>query len=174
MTISKNSISPVWCSWIIFSFCRYKYHFPFLRTNGIVNVDDNCVGPLYKHVFPPYLAPWLSFVGLPYRVMLLFIMNLKMSVLKKTNKLLKHRWFGMVRWTSHVDFSLLSNFYQFLIKHSCKVIGSGSLQVHLVKMMKIGIQTFLLVFHRIYTSNFSAVKASNSIFLFRWCDLLFQ
>ncbi|KAK6920298.1 Flavin monooxygenase-like [Dillenia turbinata] len=44
----------------------YKYHFPFLKTNGVVSVDDNRVGPLYKHVFPPCLAPRLSFVGLPY------------------------------------------------------------------------------------------------------------
>ncbi|KAH9777343.1 Flavin-containing monooxygenase FMO GS-OX-like 4 [Citrus sinensis] len=46
----------------------YKYHFPFLETNGIVTMDDNRVGPLYKHVFPPVLAPWLSFVGLPWKV----------------------------------------------------------------------------------------------------------
>ncbi|KAJ9555178.1 hypothetical protein OSB04_009792 [Centaurea solstitialis] len=45
----------------------YKHHFPFLDTKGIVTVDDNRVGPLYKHVFPPSLAPWLSFVGLPYK-----------------------------------------------------------------------------------------------------------
>ncbi|GFP81784.1 flavin-containing monooxygenase FMO GS-OX-like 4 [Phtheirospermum japonicum] len=45
----------------------YKYHFPFLETNGIVTVEDNRVGPLYKHVFPPTLAPWLSFVGLPWK-----------------------------------------------------------------------------------------------------------
>ena len=50
------------------SFLRYKYHFPFLETNGVVTVDDNRVGPLYKHVFPPTLAPWLSFVGLTYQV----------------------------------------------------------------------------------------------------------
>ncbi|XP_016651229.1 PREDICTED: flavin-containing monooxygenase FMO GS-OX-like 5 [Prunus mume] len=46
----------------------YKFHFPFLETNGIVTVDDNRVGPLYKHVFPPDLAPSLSFVGLPWKV----------------------------------------------------------------------------------------------------------
>ncbi|XP_004299651.1 PREDICTED: flavin-containing monooxygenase FMO GS-OX-like 3-like [Fragaria vesca subsp. vesca] len=47
----------------------YKYHFPFLETNGIVTVDedDNRVGPLFKHVFPPALAPSLSFVGVPWR-----------------------------------------------------------------------------------------------------------
>ncbi|XP_061349047.1 flavin-containing monooxygenase FMO GS-OX5-like [Gastrolobium bilobum] len=45
----------------------YKYHLPFLETNGIVTVDDNRVGPIYKHVFPPALAPWLSFIGLPYK-----------------------------------------------------------------------------------------------------------
>ncbi|MBA0714857.1 hypothetical protein Golax_013805 [Gossypium laxum] len=46
----------------------YKFHLPFLKSNGIVTVDDNRVGPLYKHIFPPSLAPWLSFVGLNYRV----------------------------------------------------------------------------------------------------------
>ncbi|GMN40781.1 hypothetical protein TIFTF001_010006 [Ficus carica] len=43
----------------------YKFHFPILDTNGIVTVHENRVGPLYKHVFPPALAPRLSFVGLP-------------------------------------------------------------------------------------------------------------
>ncbi|OVA03482.1 Flavin monooxygenase FMO [Macleaya cordata] len=46
----------------------YKYYFPFLETNNIVTVDDNRVGPLYKHVFPPLLAPGLSFIGLPWKV----------------------------------------------------------------------------------------------------------
>nr|KJB41080.1 hypothetical protein B456_007G089300 [Gossypium raimondii] len=36
-------------------------------SNGTVTVDDNRVGPLYKHVFPPSLAPSLSFVALPYK-----------------------------------------------------------------------------------------------------------
>ncbi|CAA6656190.1 unnamed protein product [Spirodela intermedia] len=46
----------------------YKYHFPFLETEELVTVEDNRVGPLYKHVFLPSLAPWLSFVGLPWKV----------------------------------------------------------------------------------------------------------
>ncbi|XXG75912.1 hypothetical protein AAC387_Pa08g0377 [Persea americana] len=59
----------------------YKYDFPFLKVNGapapdthphhvtqVVTVDDNRVGPLYKHIFPPLLAPSLSFIGLPWRV----------------------------------------------------------------------------------------------------------
>ncbi|XP_065857958.1 flavin-containing monooxygenase FMO GS-OX-like 4 [Euphorbia lathyris] len=46
----------------------YQYNFPFLETSGIVTVDDNRVGPLYKHVFPPALAPCLSFVGVPMKV----------------------------------------------------------------------------------------------------------
>ncbi|KAL4358531.1 Flavin-containing monooxygenase FMO GS-OX-like [Arachis hypogaea] len=46
----------------------YKYDFPFLETNGEVRVDDNWVRPLYKHVFPQALAPRLSFVGLPWKV----------------------------------------------------------------------------------------------------------
>ncbi|CDP09922.1 unnamed protein product [Coffea canephora] len=53
---------------IILHCTGYKYHFPFLETNGMVTVDDNRVGPLYKHIFPPALAPWLSFVGLPWKV----------------------------------------------------------------------------------------------------------
>jgi hypothetical protein len=31
-------------------------------------VEDNCVGPLYKQVFPPSLAPSIGFVGLPWKV----------------------------------------------------------------------------------------------------------
>ncbi|EPS70484.1 hypothetical protein M569_04277, partial [Genlisea aurea] len=46
----------------------YKYHFPFLESTGIVSVEDNRVHPLYKHVFPPDLAPRLSFVGIPWKV----------------------------------------------------------------------------------------------------------
>ncbi|KAI9115231.1 hypothetical protein K1719_013550 [Acacia pycnantha] len=42
----------------------YKYYFPFLKTGGIVNVEESRVGPLYKHVFPPALAPWLCFIGI--------------------------------------------------------------------------------------------------------------
>ncbi|KAK7309041.1 hypothetical protein RJT34_05463 [Clitoria ternatea] len=54
---------------IIMHCTGYKYDFPFLETKGEVTVDDNRVGPLYKHVFPPALAPWLSFVGLPWKVL---------------------------------------------------------------------------------------------------------
>ncbi|XP_019244938.1 PREDICTED: flavin-containing monooxygenase FMO GS-OX5-like isoform X2 [Nicotiana attenuata] len=53
---------------IILHCTGYKYDFPFLETNGIVCVDDNRVGPLYKHVFPPKLSPCLSFVGIPYQI----------------------------------------------------------------------------------------------------------
>ncbi|KAF5446223.1 hypothetical protein F2P56_031865, partial [Juglans regia] len=71
------------CADIIIHCTGYKYHFPFLRTNGIVSMDDNCVGPLYKHVFPPYLAPWLSFVGLPYRAVPTLIIELQSRWLAK-------------------------------------------------------------------------------------------
>ncbi|KAL6642721.1 hypothetical protein ACP70R_020902 [Stipagrostis hirtigluma subsp. patula] len=47
----------------------YRYHFPFLDLDG-VTVDDNRVGPLYKHVFPPKYAPSLSFVGLPIKTII--------------------------------------------------------------------------------------------------------
>ncbi|VVA91068.1 unnamed protein product [Arabis nemorensis] len=55
----------------------YKYSFPFLDTNGYVNIDDNCVGPLYKHVFPPALAPGLSFIGLPWIVLQFFMFEIQ-------------------------------------------------------------------------------------------------
>ncbi|KAJ8764205.1 hypothetical protein K2173_005385 [Erythroxylum novogranatense] len=53
---------------IILHCTGFKYHFPFLQTNGIVTVDDNRVGPLYKDVFPPIFSPSLSFVGIPWKV----------------------------------------------------------------------------------------------------------
>ncbi|KAF5957475.1 hypothetical protein HYC85_004700 [Camellia sinensis] len=65
------------CSDVIFHSTGYKYHFPFLRTNGIVSVEDNRVGPLYKHVFPPQLSPQLSFIGIPYRAILFHMMELQ-------------------------------------------------------------------------------------------------
>ncbi|XBI82687.1 hypothetical protein VPH35_091305 [Triticum aestivum] len=53
-------------------FCTgYGYSFPFLDTGGAVAVgDDGCVvGPLFEHVFPPSLAPSLSFVGVARKVL---------------------------------------------------------------------------------------------------------
>nr|QWJ73362.1 aliphatic glucosinolate S-oxygenase 5 [Isatis tinctoria] len=55
----------------------YKYHFPFLNTNGYITVEDNCVGPLYKHVFPPALSPGLSFIGLPWMTLQFFMFELQ-------------------------------------------------------------------------------------------------
>ncbi|KAG6530517.1 hypothetical protein ZIOFF_012756 [Zingiber officinale] len=43
----------------------YSYSFPFLDIKGFINVDENKIGPLYEHTFPPSLAPSLSFVGIP-------------------------------------------------------------------------------------------------------------
>nr|CAB3500189.1 unnamed protein product [Digitaria exilis] len=47
----------------------YRYHFPFLDLDGLT-VDNNRVGPLYRHVFPPKYAPNLSFVGLPSKTVI--------------------------------------------------------------------------------------------------------
>lgn len=52
---------------IILHCTGYNYSFPFLNTNGALSIEDNRVGPLYKHVFLPSLAPRLSFVGIPFR-----------------------------------------------------------------------------------------------------------
>ncbi|MED6194354.1 hypothetical protein PIB30_027741 [Stylosanthes scabra] len=46
----------------------YSYSFPFLDTKGMVVVDDDRVGPLYEHTFPPSLAPSLSFIGIPRKI----------------------------------------------------------------------------------------------------------
>ncbi|XP_028753629.1 flavin-containing monooxygenase FMO GS-OX-like 9 [Neltuma alba] len=46
----------------------YSYAFPFLDTKGMVAVDDDRVGPLYEHTFPPSLAPSLSFIGIPRKI----------------------------------------------------------------------------------------------------------
>lgn len=45
----------------------YLYDFPFLGDDSTITVDDNRVDPLYKHVFPPEVAPQLSFIGLPWK-----------------------------------------------------------------------------------------------------------
>ncbi|KAF9591766.1 hypothetical protein IFM89_007096 [Coptis chinensis] len=59
---SVNAGSIVYCT-------GYEYSFPFLDTKGMVVVDDGRVGPLYEHTFPPSLAPSLSFVGIPRKVL---------------------------------------------------------------------------------------------------------
>ncbi|KHN06665.1 Flavin-containing monooxygenase FMO GS-OX-like 9 [Glycine soja] len=46
----------------------YSYAFPFLDTKEMVVVDDDRVGPLYEHTFPPSLAPSLSFIGIPRKI----------------------------------------------------------------------------------------------------------
>ncbi|KAH7283957.1 hypothetical protein KP509_34G032600 [Ceratopteris richardii] len=55
----------------------YAYSMPFLQTEEIVNVNADYVGPLYQHVFPPRLAPTLSFVGLPFKVIPFPLMQLQ-------------------------------------------------------------------------------------------------
>lgn len=39
---------------------------------GIISVEENRVAPTYGHVFPPQLAPKLSFVGLFNKVSSLY------------------------------------------------------------------------------------------------------
>ncbi|KAG8363396.1 hypothetical protein BUALT_Bualt19G0018000 [Buddleja alternifolia] len=56
---------------------RFKYDFPFLNTEGFVTVDDNRVEPLYKHIFPPELAPSLSFVGITFQGLIILMMDLQ-------------------------------------------------------------------------------------------------
>ncbi|XP_037433331.1 flavin-containing monooxygenase FMO GS-OX-like 4, partial [Triticum dicoccoides] len=46
---------------------------------GVVAVDDNRVGPLYKHVFPPRLAPRISFIGLPFKAIPFLVFQLQSS-----------------------------------------------------------------------------------------------
>ncbi|CAM8883678.1 unnamed protein product [Rhodiola kirilowii] len=48
--------------------CRYSYSFLFLDTQDIITVDDDRVGPFYEHTFPPSLAPSLSFIGIPRKL----------------------------------------------------------------------------------------------------------
>ncbi|KAJ0962041.1 hypothetical protein J5N97_029869 [Dioscorea zingiberensis] len=57
--------------------CRFKYHYPFLQINEFISNEDNRVGPLYKHVFPPPVAPWLSFVGIPNKVIFSLMFELQ-------------------------------------------------------------------------------------------------
>ncbi|CAI5465841.1 unnamed protein product [Closterium sp. Yama58-4] len=47
----------------------YHYSFPFLALPpSLLSVDTGRVTPLFRHVLPPALAPSLSFIGLPWKV----------------------------------------------------------------------------------------------------------
>ncbi|XP_020965734.1 flavin-containing monooxygenase FMO GS-OX5-like isoform X3 [Arachis ipaensis] len=69
-SISFQDGSSIFANTIIYC-TGYKYHFPFLDINGIVTVEDKCVGPLYKHIFAPALAPSLSFIGIVTKVIVI-------------------------------------------------------------------------------------------------------
>jgi len=45
----------------------YRYHFPFLQTSGVVDVEDNAIFPLYKHMLPPSM-PSIAFIGIPAKI----------------------------------------------------------------------------------------------------------
>ncbi|XP_044377357.1 flavin-containing monooxygenase FMO GS-OX-like 8 [Triticum aestivum] len=57
----------------------YTYSFPFLDTGGAVTIEDDgyVVGPLFEHVFPPSLAPSLSFVGVARKVLIPWFFELQ-------------------------------------------------------------------------------------------------
>ncbi|XP_010423170.1 PREDICTED: flavin-containing monooxygenase FMO GS-OX-like 9 [Camelina sativa] len=59
-------------SWVVADtilYCTgYSYKFPFLESKGRIEVDDDRVGPLFEHTFPPCLSPSLSFVGIPRKL----------------------------------------------------------------------------------------------------------
>ncbi|CAA6656182.1 unnamed protein product [Spirodela intermedia] len=55
----------------------YEYQFPFLEAGKLISVNDNCVGPLYKHVFHPLWAPWLSFVGITSKAIPFLLIELQ-------------------------------------------------------------------------------------------------
>lgn len=62
MLVEANDVFPA------FMLSSYLYDFPFLGDDSTITVEDNCVDPLYKHVFPIEVAPDLSFIGLPWKV----------------------------------------------------------------------------------------------------------
>ncbi len=45
----------------------YQYAYPFLEGAGLVTSHDMRVDPLWQHIFPPNVAPTLSFVGLIWK-----------------------------------------------------------------------------------------------------------
>ncbi|CAM0871205.1 unnamed protein product [Alopecurus aequalis] len=55
----------------------YKYNFPFLGDDAGISFDDNRVGPLYQHVFPPHFAPHISFIGLHVKNLLFLLFQLQ-------------------------------------------------------------------------------------------------
>ncbi|OAY64388.1 Flavin-containing monooxygenase FMO GS-OX-like 3 [Ananas comosus] len=123
------------CADVIFYCTGYKYHFPFLELDEI-NIDDSRVGPLYKHIFPPKLAPWLSFVGLPYKAIIFLMIELQCKWIARilSNELalpsetdmmasvLEHyRRMEEAGMPKHHTHSLLSNQADYLNWLSCEV-----------------------------------------------------
>lgn len=45
----------------------YQYAYPFLEGSGLVTSNDMRVDPLWQHIFPPNVAPTLSFIGLIWK-----------------------------------------------------------------------------------------------------------
>jgi hypothetical protein len=45
----------------------YQYAYPFLEGTSLVTSYDMRVDPLWQHIFPPNVAPTLSFVGLIWK-----------------------------------------------------------------------------------------------------------
>lgn len=80
---------------VIIYVCRYSYTFPFLDTKGMVVVDDDRVGPLYEHTFPPSLAPSLSFIGIPRKV--IHFLPLKLCLIMLAYKFNTTSWYVNIK-----------------------------------------------------------------------------
>ena len=61
----------------------YHMRFPFLDGAGVVKAKENCVMPLFEHMLPLGHAPWLSFIGLPWRVVPFPLMELQATWLSR-------------------------------------------------------------------------------------------
>lgn len=69
---------------IILHCTGYTYSFPFLRNlEDFLEISDARIHSLYEHVFPPSLAPSLSFVGIPWKVAPFPLMELQSTWIAK-------------------------------------------------------------------------------------------
>ncbi|DBA97633.1 TPA: Flavin-containing monooxygenase FMO GS-OX5 [Trebouxia sp. C0006] len=87
----------------------YQYAYPFLEGTGLVTSHDMRVDPLWQHIFPPNVAPTLSFVGLIWK-------SLRNPQFELQSKLVARVLSGRAQLPSRLQMAQdVADFYQQLI-----------------------------------------------------------
>ncbi|XP_062115686.1 flavin-containing monooxygenase FMO GS-OX5-like isoform X3 [Humulus lupulus] len=161
------------CADTIFYCTGFKYHYPFLETNGIVTVDENRVGPLYSHVFPPSLAPGLSFIGIPVK-------GLPFNTIELQSKWIAHVLSGKVFLPKEEEMMASTNdFYRHM-----QDLGLPKRSTHFLTPYQTGYQNWLCAQiglpplenwrYRMYEESIKNIKEIRDGYKDQWDDTYWQ